>query len=299
VRKVLIVDDDALFAESLADALASEGYEVASVPNEAELELALAERPAHVVLLDVRLDGPGWSGSDGVDRMPALLGRWPLSRVVVVSGAVTETVVRRAFQAGATDILEKNQTGVLFEMLRHKVRAAAEQAERDFVAYPPTRERELKEAWLAARTETHRQRKGEALERAVTLLFGSIPGLTGFQRTFNGTEEFDVYVQNDTVGFLQQQGPVWIVECKNWTASAGVAEVHPLVQKMRHRYGRCRLGFLIAMNGFAATVTRELERESTTDLLVVTLDQRDVSEWIAAADRVVWLRQRILAASSR
>ncbi|MEQ1565249.1 MAG: response regulator [Myxococcota bacterium] len=296
---VLIVDDNRDFADSVQSQLEGLGYTVTLAHDETALAAALAGPAPHVMLLDVRLDGPGWKGPDGVDWVPRVLAAWPTTRVIVVSGYLRDDVARRAFDAGAVDVLDKS-TAALKEMLRHKVRRATDDAERDFSARPEVRERALREAWKSAQTETHPQRKGEALERTVKGLFGSVAGLTASQSVKNPSQEIDVYVANgSTQPFLLQQGPVWVVECKNWASSATVSTLQPLLHKMSTRHGRCRLGFLISMNGFTSAVHDELLRASSTEQLVVLLNAQDLTEWIDDADRGAWLEQKIVHATSR
>jgi Lhr-like helicase len=130
-------------------------------------------------------------------------------------------------------------------------------------------------------------------------LFSSIPGLGSRQRIVNGTEEFDLVIANQSSDpFLQQQGAVWLVECKNWSTRSGVPEVRPLLQKMSNRRGRCRLGFAVSMNGFAKTVREDLLRTSHHEHLVVTLDADDIDRWIDASDRTAWLVEWIIAATA-
>ncbi|MEQ1500822.1 MAG: response regulator [Myxococcota bacterium] len=297
MRSVLIVDDDRPFAEAVHEELERDGYAVSVVHDAAGLQARLAGDPAHVVLLDVRLTGPG-GGDDGLELVPNILLAWPFARVVVVSGFVSAQAIRRAYEQGAVDILRKDE--VLVEMLRHKIRRAAGDAERDLAADPGHRERTLREAWAECRRETDRHRKGEALERVVGLVLASIPGLSGWQRMRNGTEEFDLVVSNRSADpFLTQQGSVWLVECKNWSTASGVPEVRPLVEKMQNRRGRCRLGFAVSMNGFARTVEEDLLRTSRTDALVVLVTGDDLDRWIAVDDRTAWLIDRITAAASR
>lgn len=231
--------------------------------------------------------------------MPLLLSTWPTARVIVVSGALTAPVVRRAFDAGAVDVLVKRDHEVLTEMLHHMIRRASEQAERDRLVLPEARERELRDAWDRARTASDPHIKGRALEDTVRHLLASVPGLTGFQRVQSDSEEFDLVVENNSaVPFLRDQGPVWLVECKNWSTKAGVASVRPLVAKMGHRYGRCKLGLLVSMNGFAGTVAHE-RADAATSALVVLVDGDDVDRAIATDDREAWLRAKILEATTR
>jgi len=104
-KRVLIVDDDQDFADSLADILDLSGYEaiVASTAGEAE---ALAERYApKVALLDVRL-GPG----SGIDLIPALTARDSGIICVMMTAYATMDTAIEAMQKGAYDYMRKPLT---------------------------------------------------------------------------------------------------------------------------------------------------------------------------------------------
>jgi CheY-like chemotaxis protein len=298
MRQVLIVDDDPILRESLQDQLEGLGYDVVIAGDARALRERLLAPPAHAVLMDVRLGGPGGGPTDGVKLVPEVLANWPTARVFVISAYLTPEVVREAFAAGAVDVVRKDE--LFLELLAPKLRRAADEAERDTTTMPEARERALRAAWTECRAETDRQRKGVALERTLRLLLTSIEGLSAMQRVTNGDEELDLVVANSSpVPFLQQQGSVWLVECKNWTKRVGVPAVQPLMEKMRHRNGRCRLGLLVSMNGFSARVRDQLRRDSGDDRLIVTLDGDAVEDWIATPDRAGWLSARIVEAASR
>lgn len=102
---VLLVDDHAVLAESLAALLGHqpdlEVVGTASTLAEAR-RLVETSRP-DVVLLDVALpDG------DGIAEIPALLERHPGSRVVVLTGTTSDRALVAAVDAGAAGFLSKS-----------------------------------------------------------------------------------------------------------------------------------------------------------------------------------------------
>jgi two-component system phosphate regulon response regulator OmpR len=98
---VLIVEDDRLVRETVADYLASHGYEVGQAGDGAAMRKALAERVPDLVLLDVRLPG-----EDGL-----ALARWLRERhevaiiMVTAAGEVIDRVV--GLEVGADDYIGK------------------------------------------------------------------------------------------------------------------------------------------------------------------------------------------------
>jgi two-component system nitrogen regulation response regulator NtrX len=99
---VLVVDDEEEIRNSLRGVLEDEGHRVTLAESAEDAFRLLEERPADVVLLDIRL--PGMSG---LDAIPRLLEIAPDSAVIVVTG---EKDVRNgwlAAQRGAFDFIEK------------------------------------------------------------------------------------------------------------------------------------------------------------------------------------------------
>jgi FixJ family two-component response regulator len=100
--RVLVVDDERFYRESLRDLLTETGIacEVVATGEEA---LKAAEHPSvGVVLLDVRL--PGVTGAEVLDE---LLRRQPSLRVIALADATDQTLVLEALRAGACDYLAK------------------------------------------------------------------------------------------------------------------------------------------------------------------------------------------------
>jgi PAS domain S-box-containing protein len=103
-RRILIVDDDVDFADSLKDLMDTEQYQVAiahSVPE----ALATAEtfRP-QVALLDLRLQS---GGGDGLDLLTALKRNDPLLLVLIMTAYADIETAIKALQGSAYDYLRK------------------------------------------------------------------------------------------------------------------------------------------------------------------------------------------------
>jgi CheY-like chemotaxis protein len=102
--KVLIVDDNAQAAASLATLLSLDGHEVSCVGNGRDaLEAARRFRP-EVVLLDIEL--PGMSGYEVARRLredPALEGM----RIAALSGHGSAEDRRRSLESGCDEHLVK------------------------------------------------------------------------------------------------------------------------------------------------------------------------------------------------
>jgi diguanylate cyclase (GGDEF)-like protein/PAS domain S-box-containing protein len=131
-RRILVVEDDRDFAESLADMLEPLGYTVRIAPDETAALSAIAEFDADLAFVDVRL-----GRSNGIELVGSLRTRAPeLLCVMMTAYASIETAVD-ALHAGAYDYLSKPfHPDELFALLRrayeridlHDQRARAEQA---------------------------------------------------------------------------------------------------------------------------------------------------------------------------
>ena len=102
MARVLIVEDDLLLGRTLVRALREAGYEVEIAPTGEAGLLALAERPAHVTILDVMLPG-----IDGFETCRRLRDAGSRTAVLVLSarGRVADRVA--GLDAGADDYLAK------------------------------------------------------------------------------------------------------------------------------------------------------------------------------------------------
>jgi len=99
---VLIVDDNADFADSLADILSLDGYDVRTAGDAEAAIAACAERVPELALVDIRL-----GTSDGVALVGDLMARHPhLLCIMVTAYAATDTAIG-AMRRGAYDYLRK------------------------------------------------------------------------------------------------------------------------------------------------------------------------------------------------
>src|SRR5712675_1640211 len=102
MHNVLIVDDEPGIRESLAGALADEGYSASSVESgEDSLDL-LRKTEFEVVLLDIWL--PGIDGLETLEKVRELDNA---PEVIMISGHGTIETAVRATKLGAYDFLEK------------------------------------------------------------------------------------------------------------------------------------------------------------------------------------------------
>jgi len=104
--RVVIADDQRLFAEALEAILSTDGrIDIVgrAVDGRSAVELAVAQAP-DVVLMDIAM--PVMDGIDATRRIRAEL---PDTRVVVLTGSAATQDVDRARTAGATGYVTKDQ----------------------------------------------------------------------------------------------------------------------------------------------------------------------------------------------
>lgn len=100
-RSLLIVDDNARFAETLASEFRDRGYSVTRAADLAELQ-KLSELEVDFAIVDLRL------GADsGLDAIQIVLGRWPRAKVVVLTGYGSIATAVKATKLGAVGYLMK------------------------------------------------------------------------------------------------------------------------------------------------------------------------------------------------
>jgi len=99
---LLLVDDDAIYRERLAKAIAARGYDVRTAANAAEaMALAEADSP-ELAVLDLRM--PGESGLELLRRLRALD---PTTRVLMLTGYGSIATAMEAVRQGAVHYLTK------------------------------------------------------------------------------------------------------------------------------------------------------------------------------------------------
>jgi Restriction endonuclease len=151
---------------------------------------------------------------------------------------------------------------------------------------------------LMARVEAAKSstEKGMSLEVLMAALFEQVPGFVVYDRnTRTETEEIDLIVLNDSRDPVYlREGPLVLVECKNWTSRPGRPEFSLLEGKMRNRYSRCTMAFLVSWSGFSDTTWRETIRLSRDKNVIVCLTGSDIRRAALMGNFPEYLRQATL-----
>jgi signal transduction histidine kinase len=155
--RVLVVDDNTGFRESLVSLLDTEPLEVVAQVGSGEeaLRSAAALQP-HVVIMDVRM--PSMDGVETTRRLKAML---PSIEVVALTGSEDQRQVREMLVAGATGYVLKDSGGQ--EILNAVIHAATGQG----LLSPQVTPTVIEELTEALERERHRTRQLEIAQEAL------------------------------------------------------------------------------------------------------------------------------------
>jgi FixJ family two-component response regulator len=100
--KILLVDDEQEFSETLAERLRTRGFSATAAFSGDEAIASLKEDPFDVVILDVVMPG-----KDGLETLKELKSLTPLTEVIMLSGHASLEIAIKGMQFGAFDFLVK------------------------------------------------------------------------------------------------------------------------------------------------------------------------------------------------
>lgn len=100
--RVLIVDDEERFRDTLAKLLTRRGFAVRTAGGGQEALTLLGDAPADVIVLDVKM--PGLSGQEALPRLRAVC---PEAEVLVLTGHASVDIASAMISGGAADYLLK------------------------------------------------------------------------------------------------------------------------------------------------------------------------------------------------
>jgi two-component system, NtrC family, sensor kinase len=116
--RVLLVDDERAFREILAKRLTRRGIQALEASKGEEALQILAEKPADVIILDVKMPG-----MNGIETLKQIKKRHPAVEVIMLTGHASTQDGVEGIKAGAFDYLSKP---IEIEQLLHKISQAQE-----------------------------------------------------------------------------------------------------------------------------------------------------------------------------
>ncbi len=100
--RVLLIDDEQIFVDSLTRVLRRRGMVVQSAPNGAAALELLSKEEVDVIVLDVRMPG-----MDGIATFKAMRERDAVTPVIFLSGHIDIKQVSQALKDGCAEVLLK------------------------------------------------------------------------------------------------------------------------------------------------------------------------------------------------
>jgi DNA-binding NtrC family response regulator len=100
--RILLVDDEAAFVETLAKRLGHLGARVATAEGGVEAYAVLESAPVDVVLLDVNMPD-----LNGIETLKIIRKNFPSTEVILLTGEGDMTRHMQSLEAGAFDFLHK------------------------------------------------------------------------------------------------------------------------------------------------------------------------------------------------
>lgn len=119
LRKVLVVDDDAVVGKSFNRVLSSKGYIVTTAQNAHEALKQIREQEFDVVFTDIKMPG-----MDGVELAERVKSSRPWIPVVIITGFGTTENESRAKAAGVSDFMRKPLSPEMIEASAAKAMTA-------------------------------------------------------------------------------------------------------------------------------------------------------------------------------
>jgi DNA-binding NtrC family response regulator len=102
MKKILVIDDEAIVRISCERALGQEGYEVTSAASGREGIDLLEKDTFGLVLLDLKMPD-----IDGVEVLNTINRKWPDTKVIMITGYSTVEIAVQALRLGAYNFIEK------------------------------------------------------------------------------------------------------------------------------------------------------------------------------------------------
>ncbi len=102
MKKILVIDDEAIVRISCKRALSSEDYEVKSASSGKEALELLEKEPFTLILLDLKMPD-----MDGIEVLKKVKDTWPKTKVIMITGYSTVDTAVKALKLGALNYIEK------------------------------------------------------------------------------------------------------------------------------------------------------------------------------------------------
>lgn len=103
-NRILLIDDDITFSQTLAASLTRRGY-VVEIAHNMQQAINISPQPIQQVILDLQLNG-----DSGLNLLAPLLNDYPQRQILILTGYASITTAVEAIKRGAMDYLCKPVT---------------------------------------------------------------------------------------------------------------------------------------------------------------------------------------------
>ncbi len=126
-QKILIVDDETDFTETMAKIFSRRGIAVDTANSCSEAMTKMAADPFAVIIMDVSMPG-----IDGIQCLMKIKGQWPLSEVIILTGHASVNSGVEGMRGGAFDYclkpIDSSELLEKIELACEKVRVSRDQS---------------------------------------------------------------------------------------------------------------------------------------------------------------------------
>ena len=130
-HKILVVDDLADWRSTLRGLLNDAGYQVETAESFSDAVAWLESQQFDLALVDMRLDETDEDNTTGLDLAGVIRQRWPLTKIVIITGYGTTERLRQAMEPNpqgyrlADDYIPKTETESLVQAVQRVLYAVA------------------------------------------------------------------------------------------------------------------------------------------------------------------------------
>ncbi|PKN94324.1 MAG: hypothetical protein CVU44_04340 [Chloroflexi bacterium HGW-Chloroflexi-6] len=126
-KKIIVLDDNPDWRLTFTGLLTEENYYAVGVAGANEARNRLSAEKFDLALLDLRLDESDETNVDGLDLAEEIQSRWPLIKVIIVTGYSTHEILKRAMEPRpghsriAANFVPKSDVNELIEIIRKEL----------------------------------------------------------------------------------------------------------------------------------------------------------------------------------
>lgn len=287
-KNILIVDDVKEQAEGMAKWFQKrfgDSYSFDYAYEKEKIELKIDDGFYSLVILDLRLDGFGFSGIDLANRV---IKNNPLAKIIFISAFSSEFFQETKdllLTGRVLDIQEKSAVSTWYPILGDIIEEYYLNIDDDISEI----NKSLLEHYSDIKNEEDSYQKGIKLERFTTHLFG----LMGFQNILKRVKdkscnEVDLIIRNDIDDlFISKFGKYILVECKNYPSdNIGKNELIQFKSKLDHTNGLASLGLFITTKAMAKTAYMEAIRYSVGDKKIIFIENSHIINLIQSDQKL-------------